>query len=293
MARQAGIMPITGTIDELTFYKHPDDGHLVKKKSRVTGERVKSDPNFKQTMLNASEFRTSLRSAQLLRRGFDSLLFPIADGKLSGRMNQEMVKVVHLDALNGLGKRKPYGNALIRLEGFDFNRKFRLREALNADYRIVGDEANKSLSIHIPSFIPSLHVNAPEYVTYFKLVSGVAVIDFEEKHFAHEFWATDRMPRDRESVDAFQFDYSPKIPTGYTLFLTLGILFYGQLEDIPKDATSKRKRRKVKKHDGDGLVAFTGALSIVKVIPGPAKEDFSSEDGSVDDAWEMDGLGIA
>lgn len=293
MARQVGVFPIKGTIDELTFYSTPDDGHLVKRKTRVTGTRVKTDPHFTRTMLNAAEFTTSFRSAQLLRKALDSILFPIVDGKLSGRMNQEMVKVVQLDPVNGLGERTPHYSTITTLEGFDFNRKLKLQEALMAEHTIDHDEVNQSISIHVPAFTPAADINAPAYVEHFKLLSGMAVLNFEEKRFAHEFWATELLARDKEPIEALRFVHSAKIPPGYTLFLALGILFYAQLDNIPKDATSQRKRIRLKgQRRKDGITPFTGSLALVKVIPGEEKAK-ELKDKSRDDEWEMDGLGLA
>ncbi|MBO9565958.1 MAG: hypothetical protein J7621_24490 [Niastella sp.] len=290
MARQVGVFPIRGTIDELTFYWTPDDGHLVKRKTSVTGKRVKTDPDFARTMLNAAEFTTSFRSAQLLRKALDHILFPIVDGKLSGRMNQEMVRVVQLDPIKGLGERAPCCSTLTTLEGFEFNRKLTLKEALLANYSIEHDEANQSLSIHIPSFTPAAHITAPAYVEHFKLLSGLAVVNFEEKHYAHEFWGTEALVRDQEPIDPLRFTYPAKIPPGYTLFLTLGILFYAQLENIPKEDMSQRKRIRLKSQRWkDGITPFTGALALVKVIAGEEKV----KEEKKDDAWEMDGLGLA
>lgn len=290
MARQVGVFPIKGTIDELTFYWTPDDGHLVKRKTNVTGKRVKTDPGFARTMLNAAEFTTSFRSAQLLRKALDHILFPIVDGKLSGRMNQEMVRVVQLDPINGLGERLPHCSKLTTLEGFDFNRKLMLKEALLTDYSIDHDEANQSISIHIPSFTPATHINASAYVEHFKLLGGLAMVNFEEKRFAHEFWGTEILVRDQEAIDPIRFTYPAKIPSGCTLFLTLGVLFYAQLDDIPKDAMSQRKRIRLKAQRWkDGITPFTGALSLVKVIAGEEK----GKEEKRDDVWEMDGLGIA
>lgn len=287
MAKQKGIIPITGTIDELTFYEHPDDGPLVKKKTRVTSERVKNDPGFKQTRLNAAEFKTAVYSGQLLRLALHSLLFPIADGKLSSRMNKEFVKVVHLDKVHGLGERVCYAENFSLLEGFDFNRKLRLREAFAVDYSVQHDEVSMEIHIDIPGFKPSAQVHAPEYVEYFKLVSGVAIVDFAGKHFKNHFAYGDRLPFTKATVDAMRFSFPAQLPPGQTLFVAFGIVFYAHVDKIPKEAVSQRKRWKVNaRADGEGITRFTGALSLVKVVTGGVDE-------RQDDKWEMDGLGIA
>lgn len=297
MARQIGIIPIKGTIDGLTFYEHPDDGHLVKKKTRVTGERVKTDPGFRQTMLNAWEFKTSLRSATLLRYGLSNLLFPTADGKLSSRMNQALVKVVQMDEGHDYGERIARSSNLTALEGFDFNKNLRLQDAFTLKFQVIHDEASGEMHVDVPGFTPSKAIHAPDYVEYFKLISGAAAVNFETKHYVQGFWETEQVPLDKEPIDALRFHYPMKLPPGYTLFIALGVLFFAQLNKIPKNATSQRKRRKLSKGVKEGaFVPFTGAVALIKVIAGEEESTDKrqeSGDGRQDDEWTMDGQGIA
>src|SRR5215217_4238763 len=61
MAKQAGSLLFTGTIDNLTFYIMNGKGY-VRQKSCLTGKRVKKDPQFENTRRNATWFG---RGAQL------------------------------------------------------------------------------------------------------------------------------------------------------------------------------------------------------------------------------------
>lgn len=49
MAKQIGKIKITGTIDELVFYKMSGE-YYVRMKSSLNGKRVKKDPAFRKTM---------------------------------------------------------------------------------------------------------------------------------------------------------------------------------------------------------------------------------------------------
>jgi hypothetical protein len=291
MARQIGIIPIKGTIDGLTFYEHPDDGHLVKKKTRVTGERVKTHPNFMRTMLNAGEFKTSVLSATLLRCALSKLLFPAADGKLSSRMNRALVRVVQMDEENGLGERIPRSSNLVALEGFDLNRSLHLLDAFTPKFEVNHDVESREIQVDVPRFTPSKAIHAPDYVEYFQLISGAAAVNFGTKHYTQGFWETERVPLNEEPIDALRFPYPMKLSPGYTLFIALGVLFYAQLDKIPKNATSQRKRRKLSNGVKEGeFVRFMGAVAVIKVIAG--KEE-NPENKERNDEWEMDGMGIA
>jgi hypothetical protein len=58
MARQSGPYKITGTIDNLCFYEM-EGKFYARKKSSLTGKRVKKDPLFANTMRYAKLFSTA------------------------------------------------------------------------------------------------------------------------------------------------------------------------------------------------------------------------------------------
>lgn len=48
MARQSSLIKISGTLEDLTFFKSAD-GHMVRMKGGVSGDRIKNDPAFART----------------------------------------------------------------------------------------------------------------------------------------------------------------------------------------------------------------------------------------------------
>jgi hypothetical protein len=63
MAKQTGIILLTGTIGNMTFYKR-DSGYYARMKSSLDGRRVKTDPAFRNTMVYAE--RLALAYATLI-----------------------------------------------------------------------------------------------------------------------------------------------------------------------------------------------------------------------------------
>lgn len=55
MARQIGLLQITGTVSGICFYRM-NDVYYARKKSSLSGERVKKDPAFAETMRHANLF---------------------------------------------------------------------------------------------------------------------------------------------------------------------------------------------------------------------------------------------
>jgi hypothetical protein len=67
MAKQAGIILLTGTINNLTFYRM-NGQFYVRIKSRLRGDRVKTDPAFARTMVYADRLALASRTASQLYR---------------------------------------------------------------------------------------------------------------------------------------------------------------------------------------------------------------------------------
>lgn len=69
MAKQTGAYKITGTYDDVTYYKM-EEQYYARKKSSLKGERVKKDPRFQRTMEWAERLG---RATQLASKVYRSL----------------------------------------------------------------------------------------------------------------------------------------------------------------------------------------------------------------------------
>jgi hypothetical protein len=253
MARQMGSIPITGTIDGLTFYLHPDDGYLARAKSSLTKEKVLKHPAF--------------RRFKLLRRSLASILFPAADGKLSSRMNTAMLNVIYSDLVSEGGERKfDKGNPGL-LKDFEFNIRHELDEVFTDRYVIARNKANDELYISIPSFTIASKIVAREYASHFKFIASRVVINFDEGSYRSVVGETIRMALGQAATENLQFILPSKPLPGSIDFVVMGIVFSGELKKIPRGGISQRKRNKLKVwRDADGVAEFTGALKVVRVV---------------------------
>lgn len=274
MAKQIGIVKISGMIDGLVFYEHPEDGSLVRKQGYKTGDKLKASPDYQHTLDNAAEFTTSIKSGQLLRQSLKPLLFPIADGKLSSRMNKVMLEIVQQDREHGLGKRVAHGSNLTMLEGFEFNRHLALKDCFSAPFQVITDASGAEIHIDIPAFIPASSFTVKPYTKAVKLISGAALIDFELQRFSNNFWQTEMISLDKELVHPIRFSFSLMPEPGKAFFLTLGMQQWVHMDELPKSDISKRKYWMVRKmRDGNKMMAFTGASSVVRVVVGESKRE--------------------
>ena len=105
MARQKGIIKLKGTLGGITFYKTSQDGHLAREKGGIEKSRIESDPAFQRTRENGAEFGRAGKAGKMLRTALRGLLINSADGRMVGRLTQQMVKVIQADAVNERGLR--------------------------------------------------------------------------------------------------------------------------------------------------------------------------------------------
>src|ERR1044071_6751504 len=90
MAQQKGILPLKGTIGNITFYKSRD-GFLAREKGGVDGKRIATDPAFQRTRENGCEFGRACSAGKLLRITFRTLLQNASDSKMVGRLTRDMM----------------------------------------------------------------------------------------------------------------------------------------------------------------------------------------------------------
>jgi hypothetical protein len=178
MARQKGLLKVEGTLDNLTFYK-TKDGHLVKTKSGVSGERIANDPAFIRTRENGTEFATSATSGKLLRDSLRPMAMNASDSRIVARLTQLMTKIKNLDTTSARGQRNvgvgvatTAAKALIK--GFEFNNAALLGSILFKPYAV-----NTTTGvITITGLIPANDVTIPSGATHMSITGAYANINF-------------------------------------------------------------------------------------------------------------------
>ncbi len=178
MARQKGILKVEGTLDGLTFYR-TQDGHLVKTKSGVSGDRIASDPTFVRTRENGAEFGSAASAGKLLRDTVRTLMLTASDGRVTSRLTQLMTEIKNYDTTSvrgernvGVGIADPV--ALNLLKGFNFNINAILSSIFFAAYNV--DVLTGKISF--PTLTPINDINFPAGATHISLQGAFANIDF-------------------------------------------------------------------------------------------------------------------
>lgn len=183
MAKQAGILHLTGTLGEITFFEQ--DGHYyARRKSSLDKKRILTDPQFERTRENSSEFGMASRGYSLLRQAFLPTLsiFRTHDHRKS--FIQLMKQLQQRDTMNVRGQRsvaqalQEPGTAEL-FNGLNFNSRKGLANVL----LIRPDVDVTSGEIRIADLVPEDCLNYPNPATHAELLAYRADLDFS----AHVF----------------------------------------------------------------------------------------------------------
>ncbi|MCD9017526.1 hypothetical protein [Parachryseolinea silvisoli] len=227
MARQEGLIKLTGQMGGVSFYKTAQDGFLARTKGGVDGERIKNDAAFQRTRENGSEFGRAGTAGKLLRTAFRALTINTSDGRMPSRLTAEMMKVIKADATNLRGERNVIDGEAELLRGFEFNENAKLNRTFFAPYTATIDRTGGGATIDIPAFIPANMIAAPQGATHVRLVAACASIDFQG-----EDYGTDSASSAEQSVSstaplaALSLEMSFGETDGQPLFLAFGVEFY-------------------------------------------------------------------
>jgi len=229
MARQKGIIKLKGTIGDITFYKTSQDGHLAREKGGIEKSRIMSDPAFQRTRENGAEFGRAGKAGKMLRTALRGLLINSADGRMVGRLTQQMVKVIQADAVNERGLRNIIDGEAELLAGFEFNIRGKLGTTLYAPFVGVIDRVTGEIKVDLAPFVPLNMLSAPSGTTHYKIISGGAEVDFEAETFVVDTNATAILPWDAIATVAVAHVNQVTAASTKPLFLALGIEFYQEV----------------------------------------------------------------
>lgn len=228
MAKQKGIIKLRGTVGDITFYK-TKDGHLAREKGGVDGNRIATDPAFKRTRENGSEFGRAGKSGKVLRAAFRGILLNAADGRMTSRLTQLMMKVLQADAVSVRGERNVIDGEAELLQGFEFNNRAALGGVLFAPFVPSIDRLTGEVTVDIASFIPSNMIMAPGGTTHYKIISAGAEIDFKNEMFVVS--SAESAPLPWNMVASVALSQTTTLPANslHPLFLVVGIEFYQEV----------------------------------------------------------------
>lgn len=225
MAKQEGIFPLNGNIDNISFFK-TKKGYQARKKSGVSGDRIASDPAFQRTRENNAEFGRACKASKLLRTSLRALVKSSSDGESVNRLSREFVKVIQADSTSLRGQRNVIDGEAELLTGFEFNESGTLTATFLAPFSTTLDRTSGDLSVDIPAFAPIDMIATPEGATHYKIVAGGAAVDFESAAYSSGRAETSISAIDVVVPSAINLTVNVGAASTAPLFLMVGIQFY-------------------------------------------------------------------
>ena len=225
MAKQKGILPIEGTIGNITFFKSKD-GFLVRQKGGVSASQIANNPAFQRTRENGAEFGRACTAGKTLRTAFRAAIQNVSDGRMVSRLSKKMMEVIHADATSDRGLRNVIDGEASLLAGFEFNENGKLSSCFVNGFTAAIDRVTGKGTISIPTFIPSEMLQAPGGTSHFKIIAAFAAIDFENLQNTNDSKETAILPWDSNASAAISLETTVTANSTHPLFLALGISFY-------------------------------------------------------------------
>jgi hypothetical protein len=225
MAKQKGIIKLIGKIGDRVYYYDRIRGYLVRKVTSVDAERIRSDPAFARVRENNAEFGHCAWMVKLLRAAFKPLFAGIADTRMTARLTKATIAMMHSDMTSGAGMRKPENGDAQVMRGFEFNKHASVETLLHATYQAGFDPKEEKCTLTITPPESKKMVKAPKGATHFRLIAGMATIDFKTGNYILDTVRSEEMAV-RQGTNAPLTLTSPLAPAaGEGLFITLGIEF--------------------------------------------------------------------
>lgn len=225
MGRQDGLVLFTGSIGNITFYKNRLHGYLVRKKTGVSRERIMTDPAYKRTRENISEFARGGRATKLLRQVFASVRKFSTDSKVTPRMASAFMKVIKEDKINVRGERTVTAGNVALLQGFTFNANAPLTRTFKAPFIASIDRATGRMTVDIPAFPSDLMINAPEGSTHFRFKSVGAAVDFDGGTFSLAESESPSLALSESELGPLQLVQTITAASPHSLMLAFGVEF--------------------------------------------------------------------
>lgn len=225
MAKQKGIIKLIGKIGDIVYYYDRIHGYLARKVTSVDAERIRNDPAFARVRENNAEFGHCAWMVRLLRAAFKPLFAGIADTRMTSRLTQATIAVMRSDVTRPSGQRRPEHGDTSLLQGFSFNKYASLETILQADYHAGFDKKEGKYVLAITPQPGRKMVKAPKGATHFRLVTGMATIDFKTGKYILDTIQSEELSV-RKVTEAPVTLTSPLTPAaGGGVFITLGIEF--------------------------------------------------------------------
>jgi hypothetical protein len=225
MAKVISPFKISGTVADLTF-RQTQDGGVVQRKPGPSREQVLNSKKFKFTRQHAGIFRKVIKDGKLLRDALHEAIHSVRHAKLNGMMNKLLYAMAKTDTRSKRPCRHAAAGDISLLEGFEFNNKRSLDQALPIKFTHSLDPVTGTMQVALPAFIARKKKALPEGATHFRVVSCAAAVDFVNGSYREHSHTTSLLPLSKQIPEAIQWEHQLEAVSGEILLHVLAIEFY-------------------------------------------------------------------
>ena len=250
MARNYSFVKLEGSLDDLTFYQK-DGVNLVKKKSRVSKNRIMNDPTFKRTRENMREFAGAAKVGKAFRDCLAGVYHLMSDTYMGARINGRF-KTINRTGAGPRGQRDfdVVDNSGM-IVGFEYNRLEPFNSRFFAHYAIPSiNPARDQVNWTVSDFDTDTYIFAPEAATHFRLVLAAGYVSDYSYSEVQEEYVPDtedvngmglvansaQLPLGGMvgSATTLTVDMSSfgTIPVTSAMFVSIGIIFYQEINAV-------------------------------------------------------------
>ena len=224
MAKQKGLIKLTGTIGGVNFYFAKNEALAREAGGGFNSDAIKTKPSMQRVRENASEFGHCSKVKKQYLRAFLPFLYRHKDGSLHSRMMTLFTKLKDLDGVSVRGERRVV-NGLETMKGqrllrqFEFTPKHPFISYLRGRCRY--DAGTQTMTVS--DFLAS-HKDAPKTATHIGVMMGVLDFDFNTLKADLRLSSTHFIPLNTTASFSLQPDVVA--PISYYGVVILGVRYY-------------------------------------------------------------------
>jgi hypothetical protein len=111
------------------------------------------------------------------------------------------------------------------LEGFDFNVNAPLLSVLQAPFTVNVNRTTGDIQVTVPPFVPKTLIEAPTGAMFFRIVVGVAAVDFQAVKSESDTALSSYLPFDYTTTTALNLQCNVTANSAVPILVAVGIQF--------------------------------------------------------------------
>lgn len=224
MARQTGIIKLSGTIGDLNFYESHGGHHARRSGGGFNSHDVKNKPSMARVRENYSEFGQCSHTKKYFNRALRPFLCIYKDRTLHGRMMALFMAIKKLDSGGARGQRTVHGG-LQTMRGRRLLQDFEFTPSCHVASYLPGtthyDASSRTFTV---SNFNTSQLSYPNGATHMALSLGVLHFDFETN--TYELTQSAPLYIDASFADAAFSLQAPAPSLLGTAIALIGVKFY-------------------------------------------------------------------